>query len=71
MGTLRKKAAKSKYTPTQLKKSYDKGLAAYASSGSRKGMTAHQWAMARVNSVIRGGPARKVDFPGKKKGKNK
>lgn len=65
--TLRKKAAKSKYTPAQLKKSYDKGLAAYASSGSRKGMTAHQWAMARVNSVIRGGPARKVDFPGKKK----
>jgi hypothetical protein len=35
-------------------------------------MTAHQWAMARVNSVIRGGPARKVDFPGKKKkGKKK
>jgi hypothetical protein len=25
--------------------------------------------MARVNSVIRGGPARKVDFPGKKKKK--
>lgn len=67
MDTLRKKAAKSKFTPSQLKRSYDKGLAAYASSGSRKGMSAHQWAMARVNSVIRGGPARKVDFPGKKK----
>lgn len=69
MATLRKKAAKSKFTPSQLKKSYDKGLAAYMSSGSRKGMTAHQWAMARVNSVLRGGKARKIDFPGKKKGK--
>jgi hypothetical protein len=52
METLRKKAAKSKlFTASQLKKSYDKGLAAYASSGSRKGMTAHQWAHARVNSA--------------------
>ena len=24
-------------------------------------MTQHQWAMARVNSYIKGGPARKVD----------
>lgn len=69
METLRKKAKNSKFTASQLKRSYDKGLAAYASSGSRKGMSAHQWAMARVNSVIRGGPARKVDFPGKKKKK--
>lgn len=69
METLRKKAAKSKFTPSQLKKSYDKGLAAYMSSGSRKGMTAHQWAMARVNSVIRGGKARSIDFPSKSKKK--
>ena len=70
MATLRKKAAKSKkFTASQLKKSYDKGLAAYMSSGSRKGMTAHQWAMARVNSVLRGGKARSIDFPKKKKGK--
>ena len=54
METLRKKAAKSKlFTASQLKKSYDKGLAAFASSGSRKGMSSHQWAMARVNSVLR------------------
>jgi len=26
-------------------------------------MTPHQWAMARVNSFLRGGPARKVDMP--------
>ena len=69
METLRKKAAKSKFTPSQLKKSYDKGLAAYMSSRSRKGMTAHQWAMARVNSVLRGGKARSIDFPSKSKKK--
>lgn len=72
METLRKKAAKSKlFTASQLKKSYDKGLAAYASSGSRKGMSSHQWAMARVNSVLRGGKARAIDFPSKARGKKK
>ncbi len=67
MDTLKEKAKGTKFTSTQLKKSYDKGLAAYASSGSRKGMSSHQWAMARVNSVIRGGKARAIDFPKKKK----
>lgn len=60
---LRKKAAKSKFTPAQLRRVYNRGLGAYTSSGSRKGMTPHQWAMARVNSFLRGGPARKVDMP--------
>ena len=60
---LKSKAEKSKFTQGQLRKVYNKGLAAYASSGSRKGMTSHQWAMARVNSFLRGGPARKVDMP--------
>jgi hypothetical protein len=50
---------------------YNRGLAAYASSGSRKGMSSHQWAMARVNSFLRGGPARKVDMPMFKKSKKK
>ena len=40
---------------------YEKGLGAYYSSGSRPGMTSHQWAMARVNSFLRGGKARQVD----------
>ena len=40
---------------------YEKGLGAYYSSGSRPGMTSHQWAMARVNSFLKGGKARKVD----------
>ena len=60
---LRKKAEKSKFTAAQLRRVYNRGLGAYTSSGSRKGMTPHQWAMARVNSFLRGGPARKVDMP--------
>ena len=43
-----------------LKKVYKRGLAAYA-SGHRPGMGQHQWAMARVNSYIKGGKARTVD----------
>lgn len=49
--TLRKKAEKRGLTPGSVEAEYKKGLAAWASSGSRKGMTQHQWAMARVNSA--------------------
>jgi len=38
-----------------------KGEGAYYSAGSRPNTTARQWALARVASVIMGGPARKVD----------
>ena len=57
---LKNKAKESGEPLGDLKKVYKKGLAAYA-SGHRPGMTQHQWAMARVNSYIKGGPARKVD----------
>ena len=57
---LANKAKESGEPLGDLKKVYKKGLAAYA-SGHRPGMTQHQWAMARVNSYIKGGPARKVD----------
>jgi len=58
METLRKKAKKSGYTAGSLASEYRKGLGAYYSSGSRKGMSAHQWAMARVNSAIgKGNPS--------------
>ena len=55
----------------RAKKSFKtkKSRFSYMSSGSRKGMTAHQWAMARVNSVLRGGKARSIDFPSKSKKK--
>lgn len=49
--TLRKKAKKRGLTPGSVESEYKKGLAAWATSGSRKGMTQHQWAMARVNSA--------------------
>jgi len=49
--TLKKKAEKRGLTPSSVYAEYRKGLAAWASSGSRKGMTQHQWAHARVNSA--------------------
>lgn len=49
--TLKKKAEKRGLTPGSVYREFEKGLAAYASSGSRKGMSAHQWAHARVNSA--------------------
>ena len=48
---IRKVADKKGYTFGSLKQEYIKGLGAYYSSGSRPGMTAHQWAMARVNAA--------------------
>jgi hypothetical protein len=48
---IRAVANKKGYTFGSLKSEYCKGLGAYVSSGSRKGMTAHQWAMARVNAA--------------------
>jgi hypothetical protein len=38
-----------------------KGRGAYYSAGSRPNQTAQSWALARLASVIMGGPARKVD----------
>ncbi len=39
---------------------YRKGLGAWL-TGHKQGMPQHAWAMARVNSFIRGGKTRKVD----------
>jgi hypothetical protein len=49
--TLRKKAESRGLTLGSVIKEYKRGLAAWASSGSRKGMSQHQWAHARVNSA--------------------
>ena len=57
---LKKKAAKSGISYGTLKKVYNRGMAAWK-SGHRPGTTPQQWAMARVNSVLTGGKARKVD----------
>ena len=39
-----------------LRQVYDKGLAAWSSGGHRPGASQHAWAMARVESFVRGGP---------------
>ena len=45
-----------------LSKVYSRGLGAYYSSGSRPGVSAHQWAAGRVRSFANGkGGARKQD----------
>lgn len=48
-------------TRTGQKKIIEKGMGAYFSSGSRPNQTPMSWALARLASVIVGGPARKSD----------
>jgi Family of unknown function (DUF5824) len=57
---LKAKAEKSGVKLSILRAIYNRGLAAWRSS-HRAGTSAPQWAMARVNSVLKGGPARKSD----------
>jgi len=54
-------AKKYRTTPAKVRAVYAKGLAAHASSGSRRGVPAHAWAAARVRSAFTGGPAARVD----------
>jgi hypothetical protein len=51
LAKIRAVATKKGYSFADLKREYIKGLGAFYSSGSRPGMTSHQWAMARVNSA--------------------
>jgi len=57
---LKNKAEKANAPMGALRAIYNKGLAAWR-TGHRPGASQHAWAMARVNSVLAGGPARKVD----------
>jgi len=57
---LKNKAEKSNAPMGALTAVYNKGLAAWR-TGHRPGASQHAWAMARVNSFLSGGPARKVD----------
>ena len=69
------KKGKRKVNYAAMARKYNtRGLAAYGSSGSRKGVSSHAWAAARVKSAFTGGPAAKVDkdiIKGKKKTKPK
>ena len=66
--SLDKKADKRGLTRGSVYKEFEKGLAAFATSGSRKGMSAHQWAHARVNSA---NPSKKWAVVKKSKAKKK
>ena len=57
---LKKKAEKSGVSVGILSKVYDRGMAAWK-GGHRPGTTPQQWALARVNSFLTGGGARKAD----------
>lgn len=57
---LKNKAEKTGAPMGALRAIYNKGLAAWR-TGHRPGASQHAWAMGRVNSVLAGGPARKVD----------
>jgi len=65
--TLKKKAEKRGLTPSSVYAEFRKGLAAWASSGSRKGMSQHQWAHARVNAATPSKPWAVVKKAKKKK----
>jgi hypothetical protein len=58
---IRNKAKKSGVSASKIRKIYNRGLAAYRTSGHRKGVSPQAWAMARVNSALTGGKAAKVD----------
>ena len=57
---LKDKAKKANMPLGALTSVYRKGLGAWL-TGHKQGMPQHAWAMARVNSFIRGGKTRKVD----------
>ena len=69
---VNKYAKSSGISKSTLSKVYQRGLGAYYSSGSRPGVTAHQWAAGRVRSYATGkGGARKADADLRRGGKKK
>jgi len=48
-------------TRTGQQKIIDKGMGAYYSSGSKPNQTPTSWGLARLGSVILGGPSRRID----------
>ena len=59
---LKNKADRSRYTIGDLRKVYERGVAAYLGSGSRN-VSVGAWSMGRVSSFVSGdGGARKADI---------
>ena len=68
---LREKAKKSKaFTYSDLAAVYRRGQAAWT-SGSRPGIGMAQWAMARVNSFLRGSRKHDTDIRAKARKRNR
>ena len=68
VATLRSKAkAKKNITLGQLKKVYRRGQGAWLSGGSRPKIPMSAWAMARVNSYVRGSRKHDNDLRRKRK----
>ena len=68
LATLKKKAnSKKGVTLGQLKKVYRRGQGAFLSSGSRPRIPMAAWAMARVNSFMRGSRKHDTDLRKKRK----
>jgi hypothetical protein len=66
--TLRKKAKASKrYTYGTLAKVFRRGQGAFLSSGSRPRIPMQAWAMARVNSFLRGSRKHDLDLRKRRK----
>ena len=55
-------ARKTKCSQSALEKAVNKGRGAYYSSGSRPNQTAESWGLARLASVITGGPSSVIDY---------
>ena len=60
--TLRTKADKSRFPYGTLAKVYRRGQGAFLTAGSRPGIGMQQWAMARVNSFLRGSRKHDLDL---------
>ena len=60
--SLQEKSKSSGISLATLKKVYARGQGAYMSSGSRPNMSMAQWAMARVNSFIKGSKKHDTDL---------
>tara|TARA_R100001460_G_scaffold24466_2_gene49162 strand:+ start:3489 stop:3722 length:234 start_codon:yes stop_codon:yes gene_type:complete len=60
--TLQTKADNSRYTLGTLQKVFRRGQGAFLGAGSRPGIGMNQWAMARVNSFIRGSKKHDTDL---------
>jgi len=68
INSLRLKAkGRKSVTLSQLKKVYSRGQGAWLSSGSRPRVSMAAWAMARVNSFIRGSRKHDTDLRRKRK----